>query len=94
MGYYIPCPADQGKAAWLAKHADADLLAECPRAWGDWPVHQSLIVVVNNGSWEAAALAYSEAEFRMFSDPADYRPKEYLLMDRMTAEEVSGFSGR
>ena len=94
MGYYIPCPVDQGKAAWLAKRADADLLEECPRAWREWPDDKSLIVVVTNGTWEAAAVAFSEAEFRMFTDPEDKRPKQYLLMDRRLAEEASGMTRR
>lgn len=50
-----------------------------------------LIVIVNNGPFEAAAIAYSESEFLDFTGPSDNRPKEYIIMDKAKAYELTRY---
>ncbi len=38
------------------------------------------IVVISNFLFDAAGIAYSEREYREFTDPRDHRPKRILLM--------------
>jgi len=50
-------------------------------------------VVVNNGPFEAAVYAYSEAEFNVFlKNPQDIRHRECILMDLEVAREESGYN--
>jgi hypothetical protein len=50
-----------------------------------------VIVVTDNGFFEAAAFAYDLAEFDVFAQLEDLRPKRYLLVDREWAEQASGY---
>lgn len=89
MGYYIEVPDNHGKAKQLAELYGATVLDHQP-AWGEFP-DLAIVVVVDNGLFEAAAYAYSEAEFAAFTNPADLRPKQFLTMDRELARKLSGW---
>jgi hypothetical protein len=91
MGYYIETgPALKGKAEIIAEKLNGEILHERPATYADIPEGKALIVVVDNGIFEAAGFAYSEREFQEFTSP-DYRPRRYVLIDREKAEEVTGF---
>lgn len=91
MGYYIQCSANRGKAEAIARDLGGVILPACP-AWGSWPEDMALIVVGNNGAFEAAGYAYDEREYEAFTDPSDTRPKQYVLISREDAEKYSGFN--
>jgi hypothetical protein len=48
-----------------------------------------VVVILNNGFFEAAGFAFDEKEFKAFT--SDNRPKQYVLLDREVAELASGY---
>jgi hypothetical protein len=92
MGFYIEAPSPKDKAAFLVKEHGAELLFPSPESLSDLPEDKALVVVVDNGIFEAAAFCYSDAELEAFKmTPMDLRPRTWLLMDREKAEELSGY---
>lgn len=82
MGYYIETPSPFDKASQLLSLEGAR-----PSAFHEGlpgPDHV-LVCVVDNGWMEAAGVVYDENELRAFSDPTDYRPKQWLTLPRATA---------
>lgn len=93
MGYYIETHSTHDKAATiLSKVEGAELVDGTPR-WEDLPEGRAYICVVDNRIFEAAAFAYDADEFKVFSDPSDYRPKQWLTIPRETAEHLTGYNG-
>lgn len=90
MGYYIQGP-NHGKAEMLKR--DHKAVPVSPDTVGD-ALKQGggVVCVVDNGLFEAAAFAYDERELEVFLKP-DGRPKQWLVMDRAKASELSGFKG-
>lgn len=93
MGYYINTSANHGKAEIIASELNGEILPGRP-TWGAWPADKALIVVVDNGLFEAAGYAYSEQEYEAFTDLEDVRPKTYVLIDKEDAEVHSGMRAR
>ena len=62
-----------------------------PYSYDGIPADKGLIVVVDNGMFEAAGFCYNEEEFKVFTDPRDYRHKQYVLINREDAEILSGY---
>jgi len=91
MGYYIQTNRNHGKAEDIAKEYGGFILPNAPKNYADIPADKALIVVVDNGPFEAAAFAYDAEEFSVFTDREDDRPKQYVLIDREAAELASGF---
>ena len=93
MGYYINTDRSIGRAAQIVAAYGGRPLAEKPR-YEDIADDEALIVVVHNEieGFEAAAYAYNKAEFFAFTHPSDQRRKEYMIMNKQQAEELSGFS--
>lgn len=71
MGIYIN-PSDQTKEEFLEEHSGVVGLPSWPP-----PVGHVLVCLVDNGPFKAAAVAYSEEEFKEFSHP-DGRPKTWF----------------
>jgi hypothetical protein len=110
VGYYIEVPSNHGKARLIiagealmrdgtgaivtAPPYKAAGLPYPPASFAEIPEGSALICVVDNGIFEAAGFCYDEREFAAFTDPGDTRPKEWLLMDRGTAEICSGYRNR
>ena len=92
MGYYIPGPA-VGKGECLVWYHGARARTEEEARAALLSDDVAPICVVMNGPFEAAALAYSEEEFDCFADPNDRRPKQWYVMDRAKAYELSGIKG-
>ena len=92
MGYYIGCEEPKGKAAYLVKNHDAEILdgvsldtiARLPR-------DKAIICVVDNGAFEGAGLMYDQRELDAFAFDGTSRPKTWLVMDRKTAYNLSGY---
>ena len=90
MGYYIPGPT-VGKGAYLEKEYDA---RPCSPSLALVALDHPALVpvcVVSNVDFEAAAVVYNDVEFAWFTDPEDARPKQWYVMDRTKAYELSGF---
>lgn len=75
MGYYIETGSNKNKANWLIINAQAE--------HGRIGTKEMIpVVVVDNGPFEAAAIAYNEGELAVFSRASDTRPKTFLLVPR------------
>jgi hypothetical protein len=90
MGYYIEAPKNTQKANQLVGLYGAKLLISKPQ-WDEIPPDKALIVVVINPLFEAAGFAYNKEELEAFTDPADRRPKQFLLMELKKVKELTGF---
>lgn len=90
MGYYIEAPAVHGKAQYLMDSYDAEVIS-APASFSP-PEGKALVLVVDNGIFEAAGYVHDQREFDAFTcNPADVRPRIWLLMDKVTAELLSGY---
>ncbi len=90
MGYYIETGTNHGKADVLVeKHGAVKI--PCPKSYGDIPDNLGLVCVVDNIYFEAAAYCYSEREFVEFNNASDPRRRQWLLMDKILAKQLSGF---
>ena len=91
MGYYIQVPEHFGKAEQIEALYDGMIIPQ-PTSFDLIPLNMALIVVVRNENFEAAGFAYDEEEFTAFTYPGDLRPKKFVLMNRVMASELSGYS--
>lgn len=89
MGYYIETPEPLNKATQISKLFNGKIVA-IPE-FDKVPADKAVIVVVSNGFFDAAAYAYNQAEFDEFHRPGDFRPKQYVLMDKILAGKLSGY---
>lgn len=90
MGFYIQGPA-RGKAQMLCEQHNGVRLDGPPESYQELPEDKALVVVVNNGPFEAAGLCYNEREFDDFTSDSDPRPKEFVLLDKLTAYRLAGY---
>lgn len=84
MGYYIN-PREGTKEEWLEKHGEKfSGLMEADIIWAIKEPDQSIVVLVDNGPFTAAGIAYSRKELEAFVHPDDYRPKYIYLVPSRT----------
>jgi len=88
MGFYIQTEHDKGKAEQITALYDGMIVPQ-PDNFQKVPASMALIVVVDNGPFEAAGLCYSEEEFAAFTDPGDRRSKKFVLIDWDKACELT-----
>lgn len=93
MGYYIETGMSRNKALSLVTEHNGQIIDQ-PASFAEIPADKALIIIVDNRMFEAAALAFSEAEFKEFTSPYDGRPKQYVLLDKKLAHELSGYRER
>lgn len=99
MGFYIEVPQDKNKAQQIVElhggvilpHAPYQDSWKSPILFSSIPDGKALIVVIDNGLFEAAAYAYNPNELAALTDPYDLRPKQFMLMDKTIAEQLTGF---
>lgn len=76
MGFYIEQDSKGNRlASDKAAHLLLDGAEECK---GTPPWSPDLIVVLDNGGFQAVGWAYSREEYRRFLDPYDTRPKRVM----------------
>lgn len=76
MGYYID-PPDMEKEEFLSAYGRPVKFNEAQITATELPV-----ILVNNGFFTAAAIAFDNAELRAFTDPTDTRPKKLYMVSR------------
>jgi len=93
MGYYIDTGGIKGKVAVLVKDHGALVITEHAARAAVKVGIIGVVVVVDNGPFEAAGYCYSPEEFEAFHTPGEQRPRTYLFMDKGLAEKLSGYRG-
>lgn len=83
MGYYIEVPHHKDKATQLRQLHGAEVLTDVPRI-ADVPPDKVLICVAENPLFDAAGVAYDQAEADAFAE-FDGRRKTWLLLDKAKA---------
>jgi len=93
MGWYIQCPESKNKAKQLVDLYQAELVSkqEAENAIDD-PT-KGIVVVLDNGPFEAAGFAYDSKEFAAFTISRDTRTKWFLIMDRGLVKQLTNYSG-
>lgn len=90
MGYYIETDSLIGKARIIADLYGGEVIPR-PKSYDAIPEGKAVIVIIHNAMFEAAAFAYNEHEYAAFHEPDEWRYRDYVLMDRDKAEELSGY---
>lgn len=90
MGYYVQGP-NHGKVRHIQDNMQGKVVSREEAALHIDAPDLAVVVVVNNGPFDAAAFAYSEDEFKEFTRPDDRRPKTFMLADRNSVETASGY---
>jgi len=85
MGAYVN-PTGMSKEKWLLKNAKE---VHYPMKWENVPENFLPVVLVDNGIFTAAGIAYNEGELDAFQDPSDIRPRRYFLAPIHRLHEVS-----
>lgn len=91
MGKYIQVPEDKDKAKQIVVEYGGEIIPP-PRTAAHIPLGKALIVVVDNGRFEAAAFIYDEREFEEFNNPKDHRHHDYVLIDWDLACKLTGYT--
>lgn len=88
MGFYLNPPdcTPRGKSKWLKENGVA--LPAVPD-WCDIPEDCCAICCVDNGPFEAAAIACDSQELNRFNHPEDDRPKLWFFIEKKIACENS-----
>ena len=90
MGFYVQTDNPLRKTEYLVLKRGGRLIDK-PKTFSDIPEDKALIVIVDNGIFEAAGLAYSQAEFESFTLPTDHRQKKYVLLEKKLAHTLAGY---
>lgn len=90
MGYYIETKEARRKAAQLL--AEFPTIKTQSRASFNTTSTNATVCVVENGFFDAAAVAYNQNEFEVFNDPNDPRAKTWLDVPRSVLESLIGQS--
>lgn len=81
MGYYIETDQPKLKHLWIEQYLNGTVMSK-----DEILQHKTAdnvpVVVVNNGPFEAAGIAFSKNEWEAFNEPDDPRSKKYLLVNK------------
>ena len=80
MGYYIN-PTDCTKEAWLQQNG-TEIPPMTAKELVEADGEQMPVVLVDNGAFTAAGVAYSAGALMAFFGPHDHRPKRVYAVDR------------
>lgn len=87
MGIYVN-PSDMLKELWMLKNGEEVLPHELPDKAPVGDADSRLVCLVNNGGFNAAAVAFSQDEYMVFRDPSDRRFKVWFSVPREKLLEV------
>ena len=91
MGYYIEIPGQvRGKALAIIELHGGRRILHAPASLCQLEDNEALVCVVHNQFFEVAVFCYNEKKVTEFASP-DGRAKEWLVMDRAKACELSGY---
>lgn len=86
MGCYVET---QNKEKWLMDNHNGWYAMQMPK-WERLNIDgYRPVVLVDNGPFRAAGIAYDEQEYERFTDPRDERPKQVFLVSIEKLKEVS-----
>lgn len=77
MGYYVN-PPGESKEAWLFRNG---VVLPCKPQWEDIPEGCLPVVLMDNGPFTVAGVAFSEKELDAFTQPTDFRPKVFYMVE-------------
>jgi len=90
MGYYVNPPSKVRKEEWLDNNCTKK--SSVSIRWNEIdPDAELVVVLVDNGAFSAAGIAYSEQELLTFSNPMDLRSKVYYVVPIELLPTVSDF---
>ena len=83
MGFYVN-PPNEEKETFLEREG-----LEVPKAdWDKIPQDSFAVILINNGNFTAAGIAYDEDEYRVFTDKEDRRPKKIFIVKKSKLKEI------
>lgn len=89
MGCYVN-PKNETKEAWLEKNATVIYKTGTFPSWGVIFSSKELpVILIDNGTFTAAGIAYDEREYADFTDPNDPRPRQIYKVPIDKLKEVS-----
>ena len=88
MGYYVNPPTET-KESFLAKQG-VPASNNNRVAWSECPKGSLPVVLIDNGMFTAAGIAYSEAELQVFTRPDDTRRRKIFFVEITKLLQVSG----
>ncbi len=93
MGYYIETGSRSDKSRWLVKNHQAEILQDLAAARLAQSAGKGVVVVLDNGMFEAAGFAFSPEELDALGviTPGDIRRRTFVAMDLAKAKELSGY---
>lgn len=94
MGYYINTNVNRGKTKFIIDNYGGKLVGFAIAEIAMTDPATAVIVVMDNGLFEAAGYAFNQDEFKKFTYPDDTRRKQFILMDKIMAEKLSGYDRR
>lgn len=88
MGCYINPKNNGDKEYWLNSHG-TKIVRENIDSFKDRPEGKLPVILLDNGLFHAAGVAFSQEEWEVFSNPSDSRPKKYFYVPISELKEVS-----
>lgn len=86
MGYYIN-PSNETQETFLRREGTRNI--NPPKHLSVIPTDQALICLVDNYSFKAAGIIFSQHEYEAFNSPDDRRNKEWFQILRSKLYDVS-----
>lgn len=71
MGCYVEV---ENKEQWLKDNSSWNTMVKTPK-WEEFGGDHLPVVLVDNGPFKAAGIAFDKQEYERFTDPYDFRPK-------------------
>lgn len=84
MGYYIEVPNNRNKAEQMRTLHNAQVILQ-PKMLTEIPKDKALICVVENGTFDAAAIVFNQHELDDFIYDGTTRRKTWMLIDKQRA---------
>lgn len=93
MGWYVKSEEetgeDFGKAQYLVEKYGGRVVSQSEAQ--KLVDTEGVVVVMDNGIFEAAGFAYDIDEFNAFTGPDDPRPRTFVVMDRNKVKDLTGY---